>query len=62
MTLNDININTVLTLGGVLISSYLVWKGNKAGGASTTATYNASYADAGTSNACEDTAAGGYNS
>ena len=29
MTLADININTVLTLGGVLISSYLVWKGNK---------------------------------
>ena len=35
---------------------------NKAGSASTTATYNTSYADAGTSNACADTAAGGYNS
>lgn len=35
---------------------------NKAGGNSTTATYNVSYADAGTSNACADTAAGGYNS
>jgi hypothetical protein len=35
---------------------------NKAGGASTTSTYNTSYADAGTSNACADTAAGGYNS
>lgn len=28
---------------------------------STTATYNTSYADSGTSNACSDTAAGGYN-
>ena len=35
---------------------------NKAGAASKTATYNASYADAGSGNACADTAAGGYNS
>jgi hypothetical protein len=35
---------------------------NKPLSASTTATYNTSYADAGTSNACADTAAGGYNS
>jgi len=35
---------------------------NKASDASTTATYYTSYADAGTSNPCDDTAAGGYNS
>jgi len=35
---------------------------NKARSASTTATYNVSYADSGTANLCADTAAGGYNS
>jgi hypothetical protein len=35
---------------------------NAPNGASKTATYNTSYADAGAGNACADTAAGGYNS
>jgi hypothetical protein len=35
---------------------------NKPNGASKTATYITSYADSGSSNACADTAAGGYNS
>ena len=35
---------------------------NKPNGVSKTATYNTSYADSGTGNACADTAAGGYNS
>jgi hypothetical protein len=35
---------------------------NKPSGASKTSTYSASYADSGSTNACADTAAGGYNS
>ena len=35
---------------------------NKASGASKSATYNTSYADSASGNACADTAAGGYNS